>query len=588
MCSIRQDQGLGIGKACGIGCLRRAGYRLLVSACVAWGLLGPIVAGAPQGKLDPLSEIWVEKSRTDGKLSAESKLVVVVETTSVGAIRAGSVAGFSVRTCFDRFCTGQVTVSTLQTLLDVPSVRTVRVSGVGQSFGRPSALTPVVVAVIDQGIPWRDTTFWSQFGNQILWVWDQIDPLGPAPQTSGEHYGTEVNPSSVERLRARRSAKPSHWGHGARMAVTAAGLGGDPVAVGRVFVNPEASRSVILVNTTGKEAEVLDALEYVVEKARTLGAHCVINLSMSTHTGPHDGTDLFTRAIDSILNDNSQLVVSVGNDAAQKHYIRKAAERDDAIRITVKQNGCPAIGFTKFEAEGWYPGDMALRFSVGSPGTGQPRWIPAGTIDGFRWSAGRALIDTRLLSADQTKRGLHITGEVPCRAQSEARWSVGVRNTSPVIKDIEMWITSTQGGDVLFPDTTEPVQPISALAASHKGISVGAYIMGANQVARPAGFSSEGSTGDGRWKPDLMLLEDMPNKDLPGGGAGGTSAAAAVATRCIAELWAQSAQSTSTAIRKVLQGKAVLPTGSAVVWTGSGRYRPVRIADLLTELRRGH
>ena len=73
-----------------------------------------------------------------------------------------------------------------------------------------------------------------------------------------------------------------------------------------------------------RTTDVINAIEFVRQKAAELGKPFVINLSLGGQLGPHDGTNSDERAIDNLLNSGPgrAVVVAAGNEGDTSIHAR--------------------------------------------------------------------------------------------------------------------------------------------------------------------------------------------------------------------------------------------------------------------------
>lgn len=86
-----------------------------------------------------------------------------------------------------------------------------------------------------------------------------------------------------------------------------------------------------IVATTSQlyDAGILSACEDILDYAREVGKPAVINLSLGSYNGPHDGSSLFCRYMD-LIGEEAVVCMSSGNQADDYHTYR--AEFDDNVR----------------------------------------------------------------------------------------------------------------------------------------------------------------------------------------------------------------------------------------------------------------
>lgn len=202
--------------------------------------------------------------------------------------------------------------------------------------------TGVVVGVIDGGIYWQHGDFRNPLDStttRIRYIWDQTvsTALPPAPY----NYGSQWSWLDINNGTCTHSVPTSDNGHGTCVAGIAAG--NSLSTRGTVHENeltgvaPEAE--IIAVRVDENDAaflnHVVDAATYIYKKASALGKPCVINTSIGTYYGSHDGRDLTTYALEHLLDETNgrALVAAAGNGGANKHHLGYTIPADSAFTL---------------------------------------------------------------------------------------------------------------------------------------------------------------------------------------------------------------------------------------------------------------
>jgi len=183
----------------------------------------------------------------------------------------------------------------------------------------------VIVGIIDTGIDYNHADFMDADGNsRILSIWDQKRRGGPSPSEIQNSYGTECDSESIIDGSCPMFDRD---GHGTHVAGTAAGS--DPTYGG---VAPDANIIVVSYDSsldlgsgyadTIFSTNICQAAYYVFEKASELGMPAVVNLSLGTHIGPHDGTSLFEECLSGLVDGAAgrAIVAAAGNEYSTDTY----------------------------------------------------------------------------------------------------------------------------------------------------------------------------------------------------------------------------------------------------------------------------
>ena len=77
---------------------------------------------------------------------------------------------------------------------------------------------------------------------------------------------------------------------------------------------------------TGDNTAIIDGIKYIFDYAESVGKPCVINMSLGSYWGPHDGTSTFDRLADELQGPGRLLVGSCGNSGGTKYHASKTFE----------------------------------------------------------------------------------------------------------------------------------------------------------------------------------------------------------------------------------------------------------------------
>ncbi|MCX6200464.1 MAG: S8 family serine peptidase [Bacteroidetes bacterium] len=211
----------------------------------------------------------------------------------------------------------------------------------------------VVVGIIDGGIYWPHGDFRKPNDNstRIRFIWDQVASGSNAPLPYA--YGNQWNWIDLDNGNCTHIDPQSDNGHGTCVAGIAAGNGHSmdgTVHEGEFTgVAPEADIIVVRVDETDDAflTRVTDAVDYIFKKADALGKPCVINTSIGTYYGSHDGKDLATSLIESMLDarNGRVLVAAAGNGGDIPHHLGYNIPTDSAYTFFTYNNLANEIYF---------------------------------------------------------------------------------------------------------------------------------------------------------------------------------------------------------------------------------------------------
>ncbi|MFM1914719.1 MAG: hypothetical protein RLZZ531_388 [Bacteroidota bacterium] len=214
----------------------------------------------------------------------------------------------------------------IQNALD-KAIVDIRADSVHQGIGLPQGYSgkDVYIGVTDWGFDYTSPVFYDTAMQQsrIIAAWDQYKTSGPNPQ--GFSYGTEY--STVASLLAAGSDTSniySYATHGTHVSSIAGGGGAGTPYKGVAF-----DANFLFVTFLVDEAAVLDAWEWMYQKAQADGKRLVINMSWGLyHFGTLDGTSMLSQAITAYTDLGVVFANSGGNNGNVNFHIKKTFNQD--------------------------------------------------------------------------------------------------------------------------------------------------------------------------------------------------------------------------------------------------------------------
>lgn len=178
----------------------------------------------------------------------------------------------------------------------------------------------VVIGIIDTGIDFTHPDFKNDDGtSRVLYFWNQnLATATNTPQPYG--YGQEWNNAEINAGQTTQSSMSDHGSH-----VTGIAAGNGKSASDYTGTAPKADIIFVAYYTQGVldfSTTVAEAIKYIFEKADSLGKPCVINTSVGTYWGSHDGTDLASHMVDDLLKAKAgrSVVAAAGNTGASHPF----------------------------------------------------------------------------------------------------------------------------------------------------------------------------------------------------------------------------------------------------------------------------
>lgn len=326
--------------------------KLIVSA-----LLLMATMGISAQKLSPDTRVRLyERSKMmniNSSASEQPSLRVFVALEDGYSANDIKIPGVEVQSAFSKVVTAIVTDQAIEELARMDAVRYVQIASdvhLCNDFGRrdlkvdyvhknvggmlPQAYTGkgVIVGIIDTGVEYGHRAFYTSDGKElrIKRVWNQ-NSYGTGPE--GFTYGKELTQEADILLATYDTASEFHGSH---TMGTAAG-GGD-LQTKYYGMAPDAD--IVFVSFKSSDnASVGDAIKYIFDYADSQGRPCVINMSLGSHHGPHDGTSYLDQIIDELSGPGHIIVGACGNEGeARMHASKTFTDKDKTFKTILTYN----------------------------------------------------------------------------------------------------------------------------------------------------------------------------------------------------------------------------------------------------------
>lgn len=187
----------------------------------------------------------------------------------------------------------------------------------------------VVVGVVDIGFEYGHPSFYDTTGTtlRIKRVWQQKDSSGIHPD--GFSYGTEL--TTMQEILGAVTDNPDK-GHGSHVAGIAAGCGAPDMA-GRRYSGMAPAADIVMVATNMTDNGIMDGIRYIHNYARQVHKPCVINLSLGTLIGPHDGLGVSDVMLANYLDqlDSIVVVASAANSGSNRNHLHHQFSASDTV-----------------------------------------------------------------------------------------------------------------------------------------------------------------------------------------------------------------------------------------------------------------
>ncbi len=245
----------------------------------------------------------------------------------------------------------------------------------------------VIIGVVDQGIDWQHPDFQDTNGNtRVLRYWDHSFN-GNAP--AGYSYGYEWDSTSINNGTCTSTEEAS--AHGSTVAGQAVGNGN---ANGlNIGMAPDANLVIVETNFSlpNWTLTIADAVDYIFKVADEYNMPAVVNLSLGTYLGSHDGRDPASEMIEALIDEKPGRIVvgAMGNSGAQGYYHNQNANiGSDTSFVWFTNNPTSQVGANTVFFDLWSDStDATYNFAMGAnapaPGyafSGRTNFYDAATV----------------------------------------------------------------------------------------------------------------------------------------------------------------------------------------------------------------
>lgn len=412
----------------------------------------------------------------------------------------------------------------------------------------------VIIGIIDSGIQYKSKGFQDKLGkSRILYIYDQTQQRTGNAHDDGATEPSEDVDFTLTQLKVDKGVEYKQdvisaaissktglkhqdtKGHGTFIAGIAASNGFQRDKCDRFYsgIAPEADIIMVKVKEGVSEAETLDAICYLILRAKEKNKALVINISMQANlNGFHNGRTVLESNIDHILKNSPlqkgfTMVTIAGNYRDRKMHCSGSVPGGGKVTIhfTARRNFLTKA----FQVWGNVKDLHPLKFRVVTPsGETTGELTDPVTNNIINIGAGGAIDSSSTQVEDAT------TGEkfqvisiyliVPMqkfdpayfndpKSESTKPWFIeltNTENTDPL--KFHLWAGSE---DLSFIDLVDENATVTIPGTSKEIITVGAHHFGGNI----ASISGKGTTVDGQFKPEITapgVNVIALDNDLPG------------------------------------------------------------------------
>lgn len=212
----------------------------------------------------------------------------------------------------------------------------------------------VIVGFVDQGIDYNHPDFIAPNGqSRVLYYWDHTLPFHALRTPLPYGYGQVWNNQEIQN--GICTSMEESTAHGTSVAGVATS---NALANGREKgMAPEAN--IIMIETNFSlpnwTLTVADACDFIFKKADSLGVPAVVNLSVGSYLGSHDGDDPASELMETLLDEKpGRIIVCAAGNAGSwgKYHVRDFVSSDTSF-FWIQPNPSSQLGANTVYADIW-------------------------------------------------------------------------------------------------------------------------------------------------------------------------------------------------------------------------------------------
>lgn len=348
-----------------------------VLVCISSLFMVGAVSVSGQGKLDAGATTFMRQAsvvaRTgkalktiNGSVKSDSRIAVLIEMAPGSDAEELRESGIEVSDVIGDVAVAYVTAADLRNLDSMGSVRRVQrarkkrklndtarqVSNVsqvheGEELNSGYTGKGVIVGVVDGGFDPNHIEFKDAAGvNRVKKVWQYVVNEYTGKVSTYTYTGSEITSYNED----GNDVDDTHGTHVTGIAAGSYGFGETGTGAKQYYgAAPESE--ILMAGGDLTDDAILSGAKALISYAEAEGKPLVINMSLGDNVGPHDGTDAFTKALNTLAEDNI-ICVAAGNEADMDVTVSKTLTSSDK---TVKTTLVPTeylteAGGSKYQA----------------------------------------------------------------------------------------------------------------------------------------------------------------------------------------------------------------------------------------------
>ncbi len=357
----------------------------------------------------------------------------------------------------------------------------------------------VIIGIVDTGINFCHPAFLDENGKTRIKFFGFSTNAANCDGNYDAQLGIcEYDENKINTLITQGGCNYDNFGHGTHVTGTAAGYW-----EGSLF-NGVAPNSTLVIYRLSEmsDQDAAMGLYWIKKKAQNSGMPVVVNFSLGTHYGAHDGTSFLSQVIDEVSGEGFIVVTAVGNSGNAPIHAYSIKPTDTiGLRVNIH-----------LDIEGWYKRGSAYRVELCS--SSQCLSVNPGQ-NGESYIAGcYTEIYNSFLSHPLNGDGYFLIS-ISCPSPTDLQIKLTALQGTEL--RVDMWIANFYQWEGFFLDHYQTEETggykftVTVPATANSAITVGAigskplgYEQDILYLGRVAPFSSRGPTRDGRVRPHVV------------------------------------------------------------------------------------
>ena len=253
----------------------------------------------------------------------------------------------------------------------------------------------------------------------------------------------------------------------------------------------------------------------------------MVNLSLGSQSGAHDGTSALDRAAAGLTGPGRIIAAAAGNEGGQALHARASVPAGGTVTFPLlvsSYSATPGAQNDFMELEAWYEGTESLHFKVISPRSYTAGPVNVGEVAQNNSNDGAIYVDHEQDTVNHDKTCLiDVWDNNQFVTPRSGTWTVEVGNNTSRAVPVELWITldylGQEGAGLVWTAHVDETDLVGTPGTSDSVIAVAAYVTKTQWdasdghayqytgddvvVGRIASWSSPGPRRDGTMKPDV-------------------------------------------------------------------------------------